>query len=203
MFSKRRRWLLFAAIVIVLVLAGAFFLLEVNAPSTSPNTIPDSPPEAASAQTSLPQVTGETINGETITLPDDFTGRYNLVAMSFTREQQQDAAGWLPFFQELSADYDDLAYYSVAALPDLSVLGRTGVMVGLGAGVREEEVRDASVVLFLEDQQRFLNAITLQSNDDLAIFIMTQAGGIRLTTFGTYAPATADDVRAALADLYE
>ena len=202
----QRRTIIAGAIVAgVLLIAGiavvvAPDLTDVEAPTTPEATVatagqPDCLTDDAGACLRLPTVTGVDLDNDTISLPSAFATEYVLVIMPFDRDQQVLAADWLPTFQELAAAFDNLSYVSIAALPDLNAFGRTGVIVGMSAGVRDQTVRDATAILFLEDQQAFLDALAVDSTEQMQAFIMGQDGTLYWRTTGTYTPSQGDDLR--------
>jgi hypothetical protein len=198
-----------AIVVGVLLLAGiavvvAPDLTEIDAPTTTEATLatagqPDCLTDDAGACLRLPTVTGVDLDNDPVSLPSAFTTEYVLVIMPFDRDQQVLAADWLPTFQDLAATFDNLSYASIAALPDLNAFGRTGVIVGMSAGVRDQTVRDATAILFLDDQQAFLDALAVDNNGQMQAFIMGQDGTLYWRATGTYTPDQGDDLRDAWA----
>lgn len=149
----------------------------------------------------LPTVTGLDLDNQGRTFPDDFQGDYNLVVMPFDREQQVLAITWLPIFQDLRAEYPSLAYYSIAALPDLAPAIRLLVMGGMSAGVRDETTRAASIVVFLEEQERFLQSLTIPNPDVIQVFVFGRDGTVYWRGSGDYHQETGADLQAYLATL--
>lgn len=228
MFTRRR--LIFGLIIVLVIVGVLLALAAASAPPTTQVELPPSratqaptqvmqaeatpeataeasnraetTPEATVARLTLPRVSGQNIDGDAVTLPDDLAGRFNLIVMPFTRDQQANAVDWLPIFQEIAATYADVAYYSVAALPDLNFFGRTGVMLGLSAGVQDAEVRQASVVLFLADQAGFVEALDLPNTDVMQVLILNAEGAVLWQVGGGRTDARAEQLRQAFATVY-
>src|SRR5690606_12684730 len=95
-----------------------------------------------------------------------------LVVMPFDREQQVLAVTWLPLFKELAAENDSLQFWSIAALPELNSAVRLLVLGGTSAAVSDAEIRTQITVLFLEEQEAFLEALAIDNSDEIQVFIM-------------------------------
>lgn len=183
-----------------LIVSGALLVAITQAPEVSSIEVTDCVQSSIGDCVSFPIVTGDTLNGETVTLPEFFTGEYNLVIVPFNREQQEGVIDWLPVVQGLQADYDGLAYYSIGALPDLSAGVRLMISGGMTL-VLEPEVRDVSVLLYLEDQQLFADSLGADSLEETQLFILNHAGEVVWQASGAYSDALATELQEQIAGL--
>lgn len=149
----------------------------------------------------MPAVSGNNLDGVTVSYPEAFTGELNLVVMPFDRDQQVGAAQWVPLFQELAGNADNLDYASIAALPDLNPAIRALVVGGMSAAVARQEVRDRTVILFLEDQTTFLDALDVPDDEQMWVFILNGSGEVLYQQAGNFSDANAAAFREALAGL--
>lgn len=196
--SKRN--IILSVIVLAFVVFGAGLLITLLAPPTSGVRVRDCVGGADGCLT-LPQITATTIDNAPVTYPDDFTAELTLIVMPFDRDQQVTAADWLPEFQALAGQYpQQVAYASIAILPDMAPALRTLVQVGLSAAIRDPAVRSVVSVAYLEDQTGFINALNIPDNTTLRLFIISDDGVIVWQGAGAYDTATADALRTALTD---
>lgn len=200
--------LIVVAGIIVVVIAGS------RAPQTSEVTLPtadttesvqspDCLTDDSGACLVMPAFQGDNLDGETLSFPADLAGRYNLVVMPFLDEQQVNAREWVPLFQDLATIYDDIAYYSLAPLPDLAPAIRFLVVGGTSAVVGDPDIRRVTVIAFLDDQQTFLDALDIASTEEIQAFIVTESGEVLWRVSGDYSDETADNLREALAGILQ
>lgn len=192
----KRRLLLIPLLIIVVLVAVAIQL----APETSQMELASCMQSETGDCLRFPTVSGDTLNGETVTLPAFFTGQYNLVILPFDREQQEGVIDWLPFVQDLQAEYDGLAYYSVGALPDVAAPVRLMISGGMRLAV-EPAVRDVSVLLYLEDQLAFANALGVSSLEEAQLLILDRHGDVIWQASGAYSDTLANRIREQVAAL--
>jgi hypothetical protein len=121
--------------------------------------------------------------------------------MPFNRDQQTAAVGWLETFEQAAREDPRVAYYSIAALTDLSPLVRTLVVQGLNVAVRDAAVRPRVVVAFLEDQAAFVAALGAGDTSAMRVLILAPDGRVLWQTSGEHTPERAAELLEALADL--
>jgi hypothetical protein len=143
----------------------------------------------------LPAVSGTDINNQRVHFPDAFTKDYYLLVMPFDRDQQTLAITWLPLFQELAAEHENIYYFNIAALPDLNSAIRLLVVGGLSATVQEAAVRSQVVMLFLEDQQGFLETVAIDDIGLMQVFVVDSDGVLLYRDTGEYDEAKSKALR--------
>lgn len=191
----RRRWLMGGGVALVALLV-LIVALVLNAPGASRVAL--GTPEAE--RVVFPAVEADNLNGETLRFPAAFASHaHNLVVMPFDREQQERALSWLEPFQAEAEARPDVNYYSIAALPDQAPAVRGLIVGGLNVGVRDPAVRARTLVLFLEEQAAWLDALEIDDGSRLAVLLVDEAGVIHWRTAGPYDASRAEALRAALA----
>ncbi|MCB9460249.1 MAG: hypothetical protein H6670_11420 [Anaerolineaceae bacterium] len=197
---KRSYLFILVTIVLLSVIAGAVLLII--APPTTEITVRSCVTDADDQCLTLPRITGDNLDGETITLPDDITSEYALLVMPFSREEQTQAINWLPIYQEWADNRDDLSYYSLAVLV-VDAPFRPLVIGGLNVAVADPAVRHAVIVAFVEetDQQAALTALNRPDRDALLALLVTQSGEVLWQHVGAYEAAAADELREVLAKI--
>lgn len=149
----------------------------------------------------MPAVNGVNLDNQPVRFPDDFSDEYYLVVMPFDRDQQVNAITWLPRFQALAEQYETVSYFNIAALPDLNAGIRFLVIQGMSAGMRDDTVRQQVGILFLEEQQAFLDALAIDDTDTIRVFIIGGDGTLYYRDSGVYDDDAGDKLTAALADI--
>ncbi len=206
--EMQKRWLFIVIIMlIVTALIGATLILApdstsmniLNATSNRPTCLKNSDDRCLV----MPGVTGLTSDSDVVNFPEQFEADYHLVVMPFDREQQVLAVTWLPLFQELASTHDNVQYWSIAALPELNSAIRFLVLTGISAGISDEEVRQQVTVLFLEQQAEFLDALAIDNDETIQVFIMDSEGVIYYRAIGEFTTERGENFREALVSLLQ
>ncbi|MCU0515043.1 MAG: hypothetical protein MUE40_21010 [Anaerolineae bacterium] len=195
----RRGWRVLAGLLLV-VAGSVAALLLLNAPATSPVRVAECLRQGTDCL-QLPQITGVNLTGDTLLFPEAFAGALNLVVMPFDREQQVRAVAYVPLFQSLVAGDARLAYYSLAALPDLAPPIRLLVSGGMTAAISDPAIRQVTVLFYLQEQAALLRALAVPDTAAIQVFIFNRAGVVLHRQAGDYSDAAAASLRAALAAL--
>ena len=89
----------------------------------------------------LPRVAGSNLARKKMIFPDDFTGETNLVFVAFLRQHQDHIDEWVPFVEQLAAEFPGLQYYEFPTLPRKGFLYRTFLNEGMRAGIPDPATR--------------------------------------------------------------
>lgn len=185
-----QRQLVRVAIVVMMVVIGMrVTLLLLTPPPATEAVLPEATADALRDSDVLGQfatISGDNLDGQTLTFPADFTAAYNLVVMPFNRDQQASAIQWLPTFEAIAKRHPQVAYYSIAALDDLSPLVRTLVIQGLNLAVSDAATRQRTVVAFLANQNDFVTALGNPDRSQLRVLLVTRAGAVLHEYSGTF-----------------
>lgn len=200
----RNRWIALIVGLFTLLLIGIVATLTLAPDSTGINLL-NSNGGQATCLTDLngdclvmPGVSGLDANSDTVTFPEQFEADYHLVVMPFDRDQQVLAVTWLPLFQEIAAEYDNLQYWSIAALPELNAGLRFLVISGISIGISDDTVRPQVTALFMEEQQLFMDVLEIDSTDVIQSFIMDSDGVVYYRSTGEYSEEKGAEFRNAV-----
>ncbi len=197
-FVRRHRVL--SAVVVCIIAAAAFAVfLAANAPDTSGVRVAACL-EADGECIQFPTVDGTNLNGQAFVLPVDFTGDINLVIVSFEEAQTVRAASWLPLARELAVAKPAFAYYSVPVLPSVNLLLRGVISGGMLLLIPDPDVRDVTIMLFLDDIDVFLRALAIPNRDTIQAFLVSDAGSILWRASGEYTNGSGAALRTAVED---
>ncbi len=185
--KARRFWMIILALVFVAVLTLTAAGLLAPAVSTVMEqaclTV-----QAGDDCIRFPAVSGLSLSGLELMLPDDLQGDYALLLVPFDDDQQVLAGTWLEPAQILAEQYPSLTYYNAAVLPDLAPAVRVVVRVGMNALITDAHLRDVTITLFLADRDALLTALDIPSADVIQIFLLNGEGEVLWRNSGEYTP---------------
>lgn len=202
---QKRLWFIIVIMLMLTMLIGAVLIFAPN--STRMDILNNNINGLSCLQNSddnclvMPSVTGLTSDSVEVNYPEQFVAEYQLIVMPFDREQQVLAVTWLPLFQELASENDNLQYWSIAALPELNAGIRFLVLTGIRAAIPNADMRQQVTVLFLEQQEQFLATLAIDDDEAIQAFIMDSDGVIYYRAIGEFTEEKGEALRDALTHL--
>ena len=193
----RRRTLVGIVIVVLVALVGfGLVLLDRAAPSISRV----SQPEHAcitSAESCLrfPVVSGDSLTGESFTLPDDLSGDAVLVIVPFDERQQIDAQTWLPLARDLASTHPGFTYYNVPVFPSMSAPMRALIRGGMVLTIGDEALRAVTILVFLDDLAPFLSDLDIPDTGAMQVFLLNSDGEVLWRGAGVFSDDMGDSLR--------
>lgn len=187
-----QRQLVKVAIALMVLVIGLQLVVLLLTPPSRQAAIADTTAEATdSADTNLQFATlsGDNLDGETLTFPTDFAGDLNLVVMPFDRDQQTNAIQWLPTFAVIAERYPQIAYYSIAVLEDLAPLIRVLVVQGLNVAISDTATRQRTIVTFIANQQEFVSVLGDSDMSQMRVLVVNRAGQVLYQHSGAFSEA--------------
>lgn len=199
---RRRTIVLIALVLLVMIVGVALVILINNAQTLSKVALSEERcREVSEAETCLqfPIVSGLNLDNDEYVLPDDFVGELVFVVMPFSDEQQIIAESWLNPVRELADEYPALTYYNVPIFPDIEAAFRLIIRAGLVVAISEPELRTATITVFLEDREQFLDALKIPNVDAIHSLVLNANGEVLWQADGAYT----DESGTALRELVE
>ena len=145
----------------------------------------------------FPVVSGFNLERQEFEFPRDFEGQLNLVIIPFEMRQQEDVNTWIPAVQELERTFPGFVYYELPTIYKLPTLSRTFINEGMRAGIPDQKARERTITLYL-DKEAFKEALGIESEEVIQLFLINQAGEILWEGEGVYAEDKADDLTSAV-----
>lgn len=195
---KRLRWLVIGSAVVLVALVGLLLLLNGGAPATS-GVESAACLSGAAGCLRFPTVSGDTLTGETLSLPDDFGGEVVFVALPFSDQQALETETWLDFVLAAAEEFPGFAYYNAPIFTDLPGALRVMIRGGMSAAIPDESLRAITVTVFLEDREAFIAALDLPDAETMAILLLNADGEIIWRGSGAFTEEQGESLRAVLA----
>jgi hypothetical protein len=142
----------------------------------------------------FPPVTGETLTGRTLQLPEEFEEPLNLVFVAFQRGQQADVDSWLPVAGDLEASYPDLRYYELPVINRLYAAAKPFIDGGMRAGIPDEDTRERTITVYT-DKRTVRRALDIEDEDEIHAFLVDRDGVIYWRAAGPRNDADAAHLR--------
>lgn len=131
----------------------------------------------------FPTVTGSNLLRETLTLPRDFKGKFNLLFIAFQQWQQLEVDSWMGLVKELEQNFPDLAYYELPTIQNQNFLFKRFINEGMRAGIPNPKTRERTITLYL-DKREFRRALDMTDEGHIYILIIDREGNEIFSTRG-------------------
>lgn len=197
----KRFWI---GLLLMLILGGVILIVAAGLFAPDVSTVKEQACLTAAERDGcirFPLVSGLSLSGMEVTLPDDFDGDYTLVIVPFDDDQQVLAGTWLEPVQVLAEQHPGLMYYNTAVLPDLAPAVRVVVRMGMNALITDAHLRDVTITLFLSDRDALLTALDIPDVDAIQVFLLNRDGEVLWRNSGDYTPDKGNSLAAFLSRL--
>lgn len=145
----------------------------------------------------FPTVRGSNLQRHKLTLPDDFTGQLNIALVAFQQWQQSQVDTWLPFVEQLEAQYAGVSYYELPVIWRMNFFSRTFINEGMRAGIPNPKSRERTITLYI-DKAPFRQALEMSHEENIYILLLGSGGQVLWKTEGEFTPAQGEALRAAI-----
>lgn len=125
----------------------------------------------------FPEVTGQNLLGETITIPSQLQGKINLLVVAFQQWHIRLIATWVPFLEELVTHHPDIQYYEIPTLRKFNFLSRKIIDSGMRGGIPSPEMRARTITLYI-DKSAFDQALEILNEETIYLFLVDCDGKI-------------------------
>ncbi|MCS7071397.1 MAG: hypothetical protein NZM00_07825 [Anaerolinea sp.] len=146
----------------------------------------------------FPYQIGHNLEGRRFELPRDFAGDSNLVMIAFEQWQQRWVDTWMPFIQQMKAQYDNIAAYELPVINRLGWIRERMLDYGMRLGIPDKSVRESTITLYT-DVAQFCAALRLPTTRTIYVLLVDRDGEVRAGVEGRYVPETGLLLREAIA----
>ncbi|MEM8949478.1 MAG: hypothetical protein AAGC99_09130 [Pseudomonadota bacterium] len=119
----------------------------------------------------FPTITGISLLGDQVTLPDGFEGEVILVSMGFVRGHQNDIDTWIAALPEIQKEASALRFYEVPVIYEAGPLFRWWLNNGMRIGVVEEAARRRTITVYT-DRDQFQDAVGLPGIEEIQTLLL-------------------------------
>jgi hypothetical protein len=145
----------------------------------------------------FPNIKSADLNGRSLSLPGDFPAPFSLVFVAFEMRQQADVDSWRPFLEQARKKRPTLGVFELPTISRGFRLMQFVIDNGMRSGITDRETRAATVTLYT-DVAAFTQALGIGSTKEIAVLIVTPAGGILARVSGRYSEEAAVPIERAL-----
>jgi len=145
----------------------------------------------------LQPLSGRSLDGRAVELPDDLDARHTFLIVAFRREQQDLVDGWLPWLSELEQRRDDVAVFEVPVLSSVYGPIRRFIDGGMTRGIPDPAARARTVTVYT-DVDKVLDDLGLDATDTIAVVLLDAAGRILTREIGGFDRQKAERLSAPL-----
>ncbi len=124
----------------------------------------------------FPSLRGIDLHGQERVIPQDFTNDFNLIAVAFEREQQEDVNTWIEVADNIMQERDDVSFYEIPLIYEMGAFNRSIVNNGMRSGIEDEIARKRTVTVYT-DRDQFLDLMDMQS-DRIYVLLLDRDGKI-------------------------
>jgi hypothetical protein len=142
----------------------------------------------------FPPITGETLTGRTLQLPEDFEEPLNLVFVGFRRNQQPAIDSWLPVAADIEAAFPEVRYYELPVISRLYAPAKRFIDGGMRAGIPNEDTRERTITVYT-DKKTVRRALDIDDEDEIHAFLVDREGVIYWRAAGARTEKDADHLR--------
>ena len=143
----------------------------------------------------FPTVKGSNLAGKEYTLPADFEGELNIVAVAFQMWHQNEVNTWMPLFEQMEHQVPGLRAYELPVLRSMNRVSQWMIDQGMRGGIPDLATRSRTITLYT-DKERFRQALDLANEDHITILLVDRRGEVLWRTQGAYRPDTARELAA-------
>jgi len=134
----------------------------------------------------FPHLAARDLEGRVLALPEDFSGKANLVIVAFRRDQQSMVDSWVAWCDTIAAEHPRLRCYEVPVIATRWSPARPLIDGGMAQAVRAQEARRRTLTVYT-DVRRVTDALAIVDTDTVTVLLIDSDGWLRWRTTG---PAT-------------
>ena len=112
----------------------------------------------------FPTVKGSNLAGKEFTLPADFEGELNVVALAFQMWHQNEVNTWMPLFEQMEHQVPGLRAYELPVLRSMNRVSQWMIDQGMRGGIPDLATRSRTITLYTDKAVSYTH-LTLPTSD--------------------------------------
>lgn len=125
----------------------------------------------------FPTVSGKNLTGRTFTFPTDLEKDYNLIAVAFLRQQQEDVDTWIPKMEAIEQRHENFAFFEAPTIREMNPFSRWFIYQGMRSGIPSQRARLRTVTLHI-DKEPFKKALGIETENKIYLYLTNREGKI-------------------------
>ncbi len=138
----------------------------------------------------FPSLRGNDLNGRSLSLPGDFPAPFSLVFVAFEMRQQADVDSWRGFVEKARRARPSLAVFELPTIARGYRLMQFVIDNGMRSAIPDRQTRAVTVTLYT-DVKAFRRSLGISTTREIAVLVVTPAGGILAHVKGPYSDEAA------------
>lgn len=133
----------------------------------------------------FPAVRATSLDGTRMNLPSDFSGQFNLVIISFAREQQQQLDGWISAARKIEASHSEFHFYELPTMSRQNLLYRWWFDEALRSETADRDLRRRILTLYV-NKRTFKKSLGIDSEKRVVAILVDSKGHVYWRADGAY-----------------
>lgn len=147
----------------------------------------------------FPVLTGIDLLGQEREIPAAFEGAYNIVAVAFQREQQEDVNGWIAVADSLMEAREDLRFYEIPVIYEVNAPYRFWINNGMRSGIPALKARERTITVYTDRDAFF--GITKMKPEEISLLLLDDKGRVLWRHDGVVSDSAVTELKEVLAKL--
>jgi hypothetical protein len=145
----------------------------------------------------FPTVKASNLSGREFSLPTNFEGEWNVVALAFKMWHQNEVDTWMPLLEQIERNMPAVRAYELPVLRSMNRLSQWMIDSGMRGGIPDPATRARTITLYL-DKERFRQALGLPDEEHIYLLLIDRDGRVHWQARGPYSPEKASSLMAAV-----
>jgi len=145
----------------------------------------------------FPNVSGNDLLRNKVSLPDDLSSRLNILIVAFQQWHQGLVNSWVPFLNQMVEQNPELDYYELPTIRKMNWLSRSIIDNGMRAGIPSHDTRRRTITLYI-DKEPFKKELKIPDESDIHLFLVLKDGEILWSESGAISEEKSESLIGAL-----
>jgi hypothetical protein len=146
----------------------------------------------------FPEIHATSLDGAKLHLPQDFSGQFNLVLISFAREQQHEVDTWIPVAKQIQAAHKNVSYYELPTTSRGDLLFRWWFDAALRSNTTDKDLRSRTLTAYVS-KHYFQKTLRIASEKRVVAVLVDRMGKVYWRADGACTDQAKLGLQAALA----
>jgi hypothetical protein len=142
----------------------------------------------------FPALESETLEKQSVQLPQDFQGERNLLLIAFEREQQKDIDTWLTQMKRYEDIDKEFRYYEIPTIEKMNRFMRWFINTGMRHGIPDKKARERTITLYI-DKEPFKKSLQIPDEKKIYAMVVDRSGNVLWRATGPYDEANGKSLR--------